>query len=99
MSGPEYTIELATIFIGSLLVKTHTERAAEDTWLDVQPHPVYSHDGESFLVMATVKEGSQNQFYSHIKHITPSQQRIAVISHGNYEVVRILSWDSINHLV
>ncbi|XP_063236972.1 inactive dipeptidyl peptidase 10 [Bacillus rossius redtenbacheri] len=80
-------------------VEMHTERASEDTWLDVQPHPVYSPDGESFLVMATVKEGSQNQFYSHIKHITPSQQRIAVISHGNYEVVRILSWDTTNHLV
>nr|CAD7396636.1 unnamed protein product [Timema cristinae] len=77
----------------------HTERASEDTWLDVQPHPVFSPDGDSFLLLATIKEGTQNDFYSHIKHVTPAQQRIAVLSHGKYEVIKILSWDTTNHLV
>ncbi|PSN56674.1 hypothetical protein C0J52_00051 [Blattella germanica] len=78
--------------------ETHTERASEDTWLDVQPHPVYTADGESFLLLASIKEGAHNHF-THIKHVTPSQQRIAVLTHGSYEVTRILSWDTTNHLV
>ncbi|KAK7873601.1 hypothetical protein R5R35_009292 [Gryllus longicercus] len=78
-------------------VETHAERAAEDSWLEVQPHPVFSPDGDSFLMMTPVKEGI-NQF-THIKHVTVSQQRIAVLSHGHYEVLRILSWDTTNHIV
>ncbi|CAG2058285.1 unnamed protein product [Timema podura] len=83
----------------SLRRHIHTERASEDTWLDVQPHPVFSPDGDSFLLLATIKEGTQNDYYSHIKHVTPAQQRIAVLSHGKYEVIKILSWDTTNHLV
>nr|CAD7195978.1 unnamed protein product [Timema douglasi] len=85
--------------VGPTAHPIHTERASEDTWLDVQPHPVFSPDGDSFLLLATIKEGTQNDYYSHIKHVTPAQQRIAVLSHGKYEVIKILSWDTTNHLV
>ncbi|XP_049787849.1 inactive dipeptidyl peptidase 10 isoform X1 [Schistocerca cancellata] len=79
-------------------VETHAERAAEESWLEVQPHPVFSPDGGSFLLLAPVKETSTHS-YTHIKHITITEQRIAVLSHGNYEVMRILAWDNDNHLV
>ncbi|XP_054285172.1 inactive dipeptidyl peptidase 10 isoform X2 [Macrosteles quadrilineatus] len=78
-------------------VEKHSERA-EGTWLEVQPHPVFSRDGNSFLLLASVQEGAIDTF-THIKHVTLTQQRIAVISHGHYEVTEILAWDSINHLV
>ncbi|KAL1123723.1 hypothetical protein AAG570_001496 [Ranatra chinensis] len=38
--------------------ETHSERAAENGWIDIQSHPVFSEDGGSFLVMAQVQEGS-----------------------------------------
>ncbi|XP_039280543.1 inactive dipeptidyl peptidase 10 isoform X2 [Nilaparvata lugens] len=79
-------------------VETHAERAQEDAWLQIQPHPVFSTDGDSFLLLGAVQEGDQDVF-THIKHITLKQQRIAVLSHGRYQVVKILGWDSINHLV
>jgi hypothetical protein len=59
---------------------------------------VYTVDGESFLLLARIKEGPYN-YFTHIKHVNPSQQRIAVLTHGSYEVTRILSWDTTNHLV
>jgi hypothetical protein len=59
---------------------------------------VYTVDGESFLLLASIKEGA-NKHFTHIKHVSPSQQRIAVLTHGSYEVTRILSWDTTNHLV
>ncbi|XP_075212470.1 inactive dipeptidyl peptidase 10 isoform X3 [Lycorma delicatula] len=79
-------------------VETHAERSQDDAWLQIQPHPVFSSDGDSFLLLGPVQEGDQDVF-THIKHITLKQQRIAVISHGRYEVIKILGWDSVNHLV
>lgn len=65
--------------------ETHSERAPEGLWLDVQPHPLFAPDGDSFLLLATVQEGDKEHF-THIKHVTLTQQRIAVLSHGRYEV-------------
>ncbi|XP_055628528.1 inactive dipeptidyl peptidase 10 isoform X2 [Toxorhynchites rutilus septentrionalis] len=76
----------------------HSERAPENEWLDILPHPIFAPDGDSFLMMAGIQETGTEHF-THIKHVTITQQRIAVISHGRYEVVRILAWDTYNHLV
>lgn len=74
-------------------IEVHVERAAEDAWLEIQDHPVFAPDGDSFLLLASVQEGSVDTF-THIKHITLTQQRIAVLSHGRYEVNKILRWDT-----
>lgn len=79
-------------------IETHAERALEDTWLDIQPHPLFSPDGDSFLMLAPIQEENA-EFYTHIKHVTLTQQRISVLSHGRYEVLSIVSWDAHNHLV
>lgn len=65
--------------------QTHSERAPEDEWLDILPHPVFSPDGDSFMLLAGIQESSTEHF-THIKHVTITQQRISVISHGRYEV-------------
>lgn len=70
----------------------------EDTWLDVQPAPVFAPDGDSFLLLAEIREGDADRF-THIKHVTITQQRMSVLSHGRYEVTKILEWDTHNHLV
>lgn len=49
------------------------------------PHPVFSPDGDSFMLLAAIQE-SNTEHFSHIKHVTITQQRISVISHGRYEV-------------
>ncbi|XP_053998740.1 dipeptidyl aminopeptidase-like protein 6 isoform X1 [Hylaeus anthracinus] len=78
--------------------ETHSERAPEGQWLDAQPHPVFAPDGDSFLLLASVQEGDKEHF-THIKHVTLTQQRIAVLSHGRYEVSEILAWDTKGHQV
>ncbi|KAH0946792.1 hypothetical protein HN011_002559 [Eciton burchellii] len=78
--------------------ETHSERAPEGLWLDAQPHPLFAPDGDSFLLLAAVQEGDKEHF-THIKHVTLTQQRIAVLSHGRYEVSEILAWDTKAHLV
>ncbi|XP_060517195.1 inactive dipeptidyl peptidase 10 isoform X2 [Cylas formicarius] len=79
-------------------IETHAERALEKSWLDIQEHPIFSPDGDSFLMLAHVQEGSR-ETYTHIKHITVTQQHITVLSHGPHEVVKILSWDNNSHLI
>lgn len=66
-------------------LQTHTERAPENEWLDILPHPIFSPDGDSFLLLASIQETGTEHF-THIKHVTITQQRISVISHGRYEV-------------
>ncbi|KOX73169.1 Dipeptidyl peptidase 4 [Melipona quadrifasciata] len=70
--------------------ETHSERAPEGQWLDAQPHPLFAPDGDSFLLLASVQEGDKEHF-THIKHVTLTQQRIAVLSHGRYEVRQTLT--------
>ncbi|XP_070069464.1 dipeptidyl peptidase 4 isoform X3 [Drosophila takahashii] len=65
--------------------KVHSERAPEDEWLDISPHPVFSSDGGSFLLLASIQESGHYQF-THIKHVMISQRKISVISHGRYEI-------------
>ncbi|XP_059617511.1 inactive dipeptidyl peptidase 10 isoform X1 [Phlebotomus argentipes] len=92
-------------------IETHSENAPENEWLDILPHPVFSLDGDSFLMLAGIQETGTEHF-THIKHVTITQQRLSVISHGRYEqvavithgkhhhqVLRILAWDMVNHLV
>lgn len=69
----------------SLVSQTHSERAPENEWLDILPHPIFSPDGDSFLLLASIQETGTEHF-THIKHVTITQQRISVISHGRYEV-------------
>lgn len=49
-------------------------------------------------MLAPIQE-ENTEHYTHIKHVTLTQQRISVLSHGRYEVTDILSWDTYNHLV
>lgn len=67
-------------------LQNHSERAPENEWLDIVPHPVFSPDGDSFLLLAGIQETGTEHF-THIKHVTITQQRISVISHGRYEVI------------
>ncbi|VEN35413.1 unnamed protein product [Callosobruchus maculatus] len=79
-------------------IETHGERALEKAWLEIQAHPVFSPDGDSFLMLAPVREGSR-ETYTHIKHVTVTRQHIAVLSHGRHEVTKILYWDTYSHLI
>ncbi|XP_045472394.1 dipeptidyl peptidase 4 isoform X3 [Harmonia axyridis] len=79
-------------------IDIHTERAFEHSWLEIQEQPTFSPDGDSFLVLAQVREGNTGTF-THIKHVIVTRQHIAVLGHGRHEVDRILSWDPFANLI
>lgn len=78
-------------------VETHAERAPDDSWLDLQAQPLFAPGADSFLLLASVAEDMER--FTHVKHVTRTQTRTAVLSHGRYEVTKILSWDTVNHVV
>ncbi|BES88715.1 Dipeptidyl peptidase IV (DPP IV) N-terminal region [Nesidiocoris tenuis] len=80
-------------------IESHAERAAENGWVSIKGHPVFSADGFSFLLLSRIQAGDSGR-YTHIKHVTLSEeQRISVLSHGRYHVTQILAWDYINNMV
>jgi hypothetical protein len=85
-SHPLIFNDFLSLSLSIVFRQTHSERAPEDEWLDILPHPVFSSDGDSFMLLAGIQETGTEHF-THIKHVTITQQRISVISHGRYEVI------------
>ncbi|KAF6215218.1 hypothetical protein GE061_009970 [Apolygus lucorum] len=80
-------------------IESHAERAVENGWVSIKGHPVFSADGQSFLLLSRIQEGDTGR-YTHIKHVTLGEEnRISVISHGKYHVTDILAWDYVNNIV
>ncbi|XP_065218302.1 inactive dipeptidyl peptidase 10 isoform X2 [Planococcus citri] len=79
-------------------VEQHIEQAPNNMWLEIQHHPVFAPDGQSYLLLAPVQENGIH-YYTQIKHVTLEDKHILTISHGHYEVLQILAWDTINHIV
>lgn len=72
------------------------ENAPANMWLEVQQHPVFAPDGQSYLLLAPVQYNSH--FSTHIKHVTQEDKHVRIISYG-FEVLQILAWDTVKHIV
>ncbi len=77
--------------------QNHVETAPPHMWLEVQQHPVFSPDSQSYLLLAPVLDDSR--YFTHIKHVTRKDKHVRTISYGPAEVLQILAWDTINHKV
>lgn len=81
-----YSVVTLCLFPNWTCIENHSERAPEKEWLDMVQHPVFSPSGDSFLLLAGIQD-SDTEHFTHIKHVTiNTQQRMAVLSHGRYEV-------------
>ncbi|XKL68722.1 hypothetical protein PGB90_006491 [Kerria lacca] len=76
--------------------QSHVENAPANMWLEVQQHPVFAPDGQSYLLLAPVQYNSH--FSTHIKHVTQEDKHVRIISYG-FEVLQILAWDTVKHIV
>ena len=65
-------------------------------WLEIQHHPVFAPDGQSYLLLGPVQKNGQ-QYFTQIKRITLEDER--VITYGRHDVLQILAWDTVKHVV
>lgn len=61
-------------------------------WVDAQPPPLFAPDGNNYVTMAPVRDGSAG-FYRHIVRVNITRKRVVPLTHGKFEVSRILAWD------
>ncbi|KAJ1526921.1 hypothetical protein ONE63_008469 [Megalurothrips usitatus] len=61
-------------------------------WVDAQPPPLFAPDGNNYVTMAPVRDGAAG-FYRHIVHVNITRKRVVPLTHGKFEVARILVWD------
>ncbi|XP_034241938.1 venom dipeptidyl peptidase 4 [Thrips palmi] len=67
-------------------------------WVDAQPPPLFAPDGNNYVTMAPVRDGMAG-FYRHIVHVNITRKRVVPLTHGKFEVARILAWDHQHQLV
>lgn len=83
----------------------HVERAVCETspellegcgWTEPIFHPIFSTNGLRALIRCPVKDG-ENGDYMHVCQL--QSRNVVPLTHGAFEVTRILAWDEENHLI
>lgn len=77
-----------------------TQRIISDgkSWVDPPSTPIFSPNGNVYLTLAPVRDGTAG-FYRHIIHVNIPKKRMLPLTHGIFEVNKIVGWDHINQLV
>ncbi|XP_071447792.1 prolyl endopeptidase FAP isoform X1 [Hetaerina americana] len=60
--------------------------------------PIFSSDGSSYVALAPVRDGSAG-YFTHITLVSVPRRRSIPLTHGRYDVRRILAWDHTDDLV
>ncbi|XP_030754520.1 inactive dipeptidyl peptidase 10 [Sitophilus oryzae] len=75
----------------------HVEKEHDDIgWTEAIFHPVFSENGTKALVKLPVKDGI-NGHYLHVCIV--ENGKVVPLSHGPFEVIRILAWDEENFYI
>ncbi|EZA53922.1 inactive dipeptidyl peptidase 10 isoform X2 [Ooceraea biroi] len=68
-------------------------------WVDTPPEaPLFSPNGSSYITISPVKEGAAG-YYKHIIWVNVLRKQEVPLTHGKFEVVKILVWDQTNNTI
>ena len=67
-------------------------------WVDVNKVPVFALNGSSYIAISPLRDGAAGH-YRHLFHNDISKKRIVPLTHGRYEVNKIVHWDQMNNFV
>lgn len=81
----------------------HIEKASCDSsnkdncgWTEPIFHPLFARNGHQSLIRCPVKDGNNGDFM-HVCQL--SSKNVIPLTHGAFEVTRIIGWDEENHLM
>ncbi|KAG7166627.1 Dipeptidyl aminopeptidase-like protein 6-like [Homarus americanus] len=77
---------------------THTEHSGGHGWVELYDAPIFSEDGQSYLVRLPVRDGEEGEF-KHVNLYSVRMRRVMPITHGAFEVTDILGWDQNNNYI
>ncbi|XP_017772534.1 PREDICTED: inactive dipeptidyl peptidase 10 [Nicrophorus vespilloides] len=77
-----------------------TQRVSGDGegWVDMGDSPLFSPDGAHYITVAPVRDGNAG-YFRHAMEVNIMKRRTLPLTHGRYEVVRILAWDHSNDVI
>ncbi|CAH0551631.1 unnamed protein product [Brassicogethes aeneus] len=77
-----------------------TQRIVSDGhgWVDMGDSPVFGTDSTNYITIAPVRDGPAGNF-RHAVSVNIPKRRIIPLTHGRYEVARILTWDYSNDVI
>ncbi|KAH0950071.1 hypothetical protein HN011_006753 [Eciton burchellii] len=68
-------------------------------WVDTPPEaPLFSPNGSNYITISPVKDGSAG-YYKHIIWVNALRKQEVPLTHGKFEVVKILMWDQVNNTI
>lgn len=66
-------------------------------WVDTPPEaPLFSSNGSTYVTIGPVKDGAAG-YYKHIISVNVLRKQEVPLTHGKFEVVKILVWDQANN--
>lgn len=66
--------------------------------MDSQEAPLFSMDGNNYITISPVRDGPAG-FFRHIVSVNIPKKRVFPLTHGKFEVAKILAWDHNENLV
>ncbi|XP_072379446.1 inactive dipeptidyl peptidase 10 isoform X2 [Diabrotica undecimpunctata] len=77
-----------------------TQRITSDGhgWVDMSDSPVFGTDSSNYITIAPVRDGPAGTF-RHAVAVNIPKRRFIPLTHGRYEVTRILTWDHSNDVI
>ena len=66
-------------------------------WVDTPPEsPVFSVNGSSYIAITPVRDGPTG-YYKHIVWVNVLKKQLVPLTHGRFEVTKIVAWDQVNN--
>ncbi|GLV36131.1 Dipeptidyl peptidase 10 [Carabus blaptoides fortunei] len=67
-------------------------------WVDMSDSPLFGLDSRNYVTVAPVRDGPAG-YFRHAVSVNIPKNRILPLTHGQFEVTRILAWDHSNDLI
>lgn len=73
---------------------------SEHGWIDIlsKESIYFASNGSTYIAITPLRDGIAGLF-KHLVHVNISQKRSIPLTHGTFEVQKIVYWDEINNLV
>ncbi|GAB1868634.1 Dipeptidyl peptidase 4 [Camponotus japonicus] len=94
-------LSLVTICKNPMWHCQEIQRITSDShgWVDTPPEaPLFSANGSSYVAISPVKDGPAG-YYKHIIWANVLRKQVVPLTHGKFEVVKILVWDQVNNTI
>lgn len=77
-----------------------TQRITTDGpgWVDMGDSPLFGRDSSNYITVAPVRDGPAG-YFKHAVAVNIPKGRILPLTHGKFEVTRVLAWDHSNDVM